>query len=189
MERDLYHQIIGHLDKKEHTIITGARQTGKSTLLKQAADYCGKKNDPVVFLNLENKEILAEIEQSPLNLMKFLPDTDKKIMVFLDEVQYLSDPSNFLKLIYDEYKDKIKIIATGSSAFYIDRKFNDSLAGRKHIFLLLTCSFDEYLKFIGAAQLFNEIHQIKNKKSYKSLALQLIKKSMITSLFMAVILL
>jgi uncharacterized protein len=131
MERDLYHQIIEHLDKKE---------------------------------------------QSPLNLMKFLPDTDKKIMVFVDEVQYLSDPSNFLKLIYDEYKDKIKIIATGSSAFYIDRKFNDSLAGRKHIFFLPTCSFDEYLKFINADQLLNEIHQIKNKKSYKSLTLQLIKK-------------
>jgi uncharacterized protein len=176
MERDLYHQIIEHLDKKEHTIITGARQTGKSTLLKQTADYCGKKNVPVVFLNLENKDILTELEQTPLNLMKFLPDTDKKIMVFVDEVQYLSDPSNFLKLIYDEYKDKIKIIATGSSAFYIDRKFNDSLAGRKHIFFLPTCSFDEYLMFIGTDQLLNEIHQIKNKKSYKSLALQLIKK-------------
>jgi len=176
MERDLYHKIIEHLDKKEHTIITGARQTGKSTLLKQILDYCGKKNDPVVFLNLENKDILTELEQSPLNLMKFLPDTDKKIMVFLDEVQYLSDPSNFLKLIYDEYKDKIKIIATGSIAFYIERKFNDSLAGRKHIFFLPTCSFDEYLKFIDADQLLNEIYQIKNKKSYKSLALQLIKK-------------
>jgi predicted AAA+ superfamily ATPase len=108
MERNLYHQIIGHLDKKEHTVITGARQTGKSTLLKQTADYCGKRNVPVVFLNLENKDILVELEQSPLNLLKFLPDTDKKIMVFMDEVQYLSDPSNFFKLIYDEYKDKIK---------------------------------------------------------------------------------
>jgi len=176
MERDLYHQIIEHLEKKEHTIITGARQTGKSTLLKQTADYCGKKNVPVVFLNLENKDILIELEQSPLNLMKFLPDTDKKVMVFMDEVQYLSDPSNFLKLIFDEYKDKIKIIATGSSAFYIDRKFNDSLAGRKHIFFLPTCSFDEYLKFTGSGKLLNEIHQIRNKKSYKSLALQLIKK-------------
>jgi len=94
----------------------------------------------------------------------------------MDEVQYLSDPSNFLKLIYDEYKNKIKIIATGSSAFYIDRKFNDSLAGRKQLFFLPTCSFIEYLKFIGANQLFDEISQIKNKESYKSLELQLIKK-------------
>jgi len=135
-----------------------------------------KKDDPVVFLNLENKEILSELEQSPLNLLKFLPDTDKKIMVFIDEVQYLSDPSNFLKLIYDDYKNKIKIVATGSSAFYIDRKFNDSLAGRKQIFFLPTCSFNEYLKFIDANQLLEEVHQINNKKSYKSLALHLLKK-------------
>jgi predicted AAA+ superfamily ATPase len=176
MERDLYYKIIEHLDKNEYTIITGARQTGKSTLLKQTADYCRKKNDPVVFLNLENKDVLVEIEQSPLNVMKFLPDTDKKIMVFMDEVQYLSDPSNFLKLIYDEYKSKIKIIATGSSAFYIDRKFNDSLAGRKQIFFLPTCSFNEYLKFIGADQLLDELNQIKKKRTYKSLDLQFLKK-------------
>jgi predicted AAA+ superfamily ATPase len=176
MERHLYHQIIEHLDKKESSIITGARQTGKSTLLKQTADYCRKRDYPIALLNLENKDILTELEQSPLNLMKFLPDTDRKIMVFLDEVQYLSDPSNFLKLIYDEYKEKIKIIATGSSAFYIDKKFNDSLAGRKQIFFLPTCSFDEYLKFIGADNLLDEIHQIKNKKTYKSIALQFLKK-------------
>jgi predicted AAA+ superfamily ATPase len=177
MERDLYYKIIEHLDKKECTIITGARQTGKSTLIKQAADYCRKKNDPVVFLNLENKDILTELEQSPLNLFKFLPAAgDKKTIVFLDEVQYLSDPANFLKLIYDEYSGKIKIIATGSSAFYIDRKFNDSLAGRKKIFFLPTCSFIEYLKFISADQLLDELNQIKNNKAYKSLSLQLLRK-------------
>jgi predicted AAA+ superfamily ATPase len=176
MERDLYRRIIEHLDKKEYTVITGARQTGKSTILNQAADYCRKKNHPFVLLNLENKDVFAELEQSPLNLLKFLPDTGKKVMVFMDEVQYLSDPSNFLKLIYDEYKDKIKIIATGSSAFYIDRKFNDSLAGRKQIFFLPTCSFDEYLKFMGADNLLDEIHQKKKKKTYKSLVLQLLKK-------------
>jgi len=176
MERDLYHKIIEHLDRNEYTIITGARQTGKSTLLKQTADYCKKKNVPVVLLNLENKDILTELEQTPLNLMKFLPDTDKKIIVFLDEVQYLSDPSNFLKLIYDEYKEKIKIVATGSSAFYIDRKFNDSLSGRKQIFFLPTCSFIEYLKFNSAVHLLDELNQIKNKEEYKSLVLQLIKK-------------
>ena len=58
----------------------------------------------------------------------------------VDEVQYLNDPSNFLKLLYDEHADKIKIIATGSSAFYIDNRFKDSLAGRKRIFRLPTCS-------------------------------------------------
>ena len=50
-----------------------------------------------------------------------------------DEIQYLDDPSNFLKLLYDEHAGLLKIVATGSSAFYIDHQFRDSLAGRKKI--------------------------------------------------------
>ncbi|MDR1951065.1 MAG: ATP-binding protein [Bacteroidales bacterium] len=177
MKRILYDQILKHLNKTEFTIITGARQTGKSTLLKQVGDFCKEKNKPVLFLNLENRDIRNELDRSPVNLLKFLPDTDKKIIVCIDEVQYLSDPSNFLKLIYDEYKDKIKIIATGSSAFYIDRKFNDSLAGRKHIFFLPTCSFEEYLMFCRADDFLEELHQIKKRKSYKSLKLPMLEKA------------
>ncbi|MEF2175227.1 MAG: DUF4143 domain-containing protein, partial [Candidatus Absconditabacteria bacterium] len=47
----------------------------------------------------------------------------------------------------DEYKDKIKLIVSGSSAFYLDEKFNDSLAGRKKIFHLTNLSFKEFLIF------------------------------------------
>jgi hypothetical protein len=43
----------------------------------------------------------------------------------IDEIQSLDDPSNFLKLIFDKYNKQLKIIATGSSAFFIDRKFGD----------------------------------------------------------------
>jgi len=44
MTRNLFQSLVSHLDKKEFTIITGARQTGKSTLMKQMVKYC-KKND------------------------------------------------------------------------------------------------------------------------------------------------
>jgi predicted AAA+ superfamily ATPase len=61
----------------------------------------------LVFLNLENKSILAELNESPLNVFGFLPNANKKTIVFVDEVQYLDDPSNFLKLLYDEHAEKI----------------------------------------------------------------------------------
>jgi predicted AAA+ superfamily ATPase len=35
MRRNLFEPLLAHLDKKEFTILTGARQTGKSTLLRQ----------------------------------------------------------------------------------------------------------------------------------------------------------
>ena len=134
IRRKLFEDLEAHLLKKEYSIITGARQTGKSTLLKQLEAYCKQMEIPVVFLNLENKTMLAELNESPLNILKFMPEPNKKTVVLVDEIQYLDDPSNFLKLLYDEHSEKIKVVATGSSAFYIDHQFRDSLAGRKKLF-------------------------------------------------------
>jgi len=70
IRRKLFEDLQAHLLKKEYTIITGARQTGKSTLLKQLEVYCKEMEIPVVFLNLENKTILAELKENPLNLLR-----------------------------------------------------------------------------------------------------------------------
>ena len=63
------------------------------------------------------------MNESPINVLKYLPDTEKRVVVLIDEVQYLSDPSNLLKFLYDDHSHQVKIVATGSSAFYIDDKF------------------------------------------------------------------
>ena len=156
--------------------MTGARQTGKSTLLRQLEHFCKENNWPTVFLNLENKDLLPELNRSPLNLLNLLPVTDKRIVVLIDEIQYLADPSNFLKLLYDEHAIRIKIVATGSSAFYMDKTFKDSLAGRKRIFHLYSCSFDEYLKLRDKEELVDEIKRIQLHHSAKSLQIKLIQQ-------------
>lgn len=168
IKRKLFEKLVAHIPKKEFSIITGARQTGKSTLLRQLENYCKQSNIPVVFLNLENKLILAELNENPLNLLKYLPVTNQKVVVLVDEVQYLKDASNFLKLLYDDHNERIKIVTTGSSAFYIDSRFKDSLAGRKKLFHLPTCSFDEYLELSGKSNLLEEKNQITKRSGYKS---------------------
>ena len=171
MKRNLFTTLQKHLKEKEFTILTGARQAGKSTLLKQLEDDCKQSGIPTVFLNLENKSILTELNKSPLALLHFLPETVQRIIVFIDEIQYLDDPSNFLKLLYDEYAFKLKIVATGSSAFYIDNNFKDSLAGRKRVFTLYTCSFDEYLLLKGKTELLDEVKRLSHQKGAKSVHL------------------
>ncbi|MDR3132531.1 MAG: ATP-binding protein [Prevotellaceae bacterium] len=161
MQRDLFDALKAHLPSKDFTILTGARQTGKSTLLHQLESYCKKAGKPSVFLNLENKNLLKTLNESPLNTLKLLPETTRRIVIFIDEIQYLDDPSNFLKLLHDEYSAAVKIVATGSSAFYLDEKFNDSLAGRKRIFRLLTCSFSEHLRLRGKEELLQEVLRIR----------------------------
>lgn len=173
--RKLFDKLVAHLPKKEFSIITGARQTGKSTLLRQLEEYCKTENLPTAFLNLENKPILTELNNHPLNLLGFLPSSNQRIIVFIDEIQYLNDPSNFLKLLFDEHAHKIKLIVTGSSAFYLDKKFNDSLAGRKRIFNLLTCNFEEYLELSNKPQMVEEINRLNQQSGAKSLQLDYLR--------------
>ena len=146
--RDLTSKIKKYLLTEEILLIVGARQVGKTYLLHQIEELIKSQNKICYFLNLEDPEYLSLLNQSPKNLFKiFSFDLNQKSFLLVDEIQYLKNPANFLKYFYDEYKNKIKIIATGSSAFYLDRKFRDSLVGRKRIFYLYTLSFREFLRF------------------------------------------
>ncbi|MDD5434683.1 MAG: ATP-binding protein [Nitrospira sp.] len=137
-----------YLEDDEILLFVGARQAGKTTILRQLESYLKKDRRPVYFLNLEDPDYLGLLNVSPKNLFKiFTFDLSRKNFVFIDEVQYLRNPSNFLKFLYDEYKGRIKLIVSGSSAFYIDKRFRDSLAGRKRIFDVLTLSFRDFLLF------------------------------------------
>jgi predicted AAA+ superfamily ATPase len=166
--RSLYPDLLHHIPAKECTILIGARQTGKSTLLKQVQDALLKKGETVVLLNLERKDILLELNQSPENVLRYFPAKGTRNYLLVDEVQYLQDPTNFLKLLYDEHAPNLKIIATGSSAFYIDRNFKDSLAGRKKIFELPTLDFEEFLSFRNQEALLAEYQSLKNGTKQKS---------------------
>ena len=145
IKRDLTLKIKEYLEKNEILLIVGPRQAGKTTIMKDIEQ--GIKGNSH-FLNLEDPDYLSLLNSSPKNLFTIFPfDLTKKIFLFIDEIQYLDNPSNFLKYFFDEYRGKIKIIASGSSAFYLDKKFKDSLAGRKIIFNLLPLSFKEFVKF------------------------------------------
>ena len=168
--RKKYQELQKHLPKREHTILVGARQTGKSTLLEQVENDLTETGKEVVLLNLERKDVLLELNRSPENVFKYFTRAEgKRAYLLIDEIQYLDDATNFLKLLYDEYADRIKVVATGSSAFYIDRQFRDSLAGRKKIFELKTLEFEEFLAFKGEEDLLQALLAIRAGEVQKSL--------------------
>ena len=146
--RDITLKAQKYLETDDIIIFIGARQAGKTTILKQIQAILEQKNQTVNFLNLEDLSYLELLNQSPKNIFKiFALDLGKKNYILIDEIQYLKNPSNFLKYLYDQHQDKIKLIVSGSSAFYLDKKFKDSLAGRKKIFNVRTLSFREFLRF------------------------------------------
>jgi len=155
MKRHLYGQLIEHLEPKQITLLVGARQVGKTTLLRQIQQHLKEARKPVFFLSLEDRQTLGLLNEDPKNLFQLIPATvdRERLYVLLDEVQYLDDPSHFLKYHYDAAGDLIKFVVTGSSHFYIDQKFKDSMAGRKRIFELPTLSLEEVLHFRGLDEL------------------------------------
>ena len=110
------------------------------------------------------------LDEQPIDLLNYLPNVKERVIAFIDEIQYLQDPSNFLKLLYDEHAEKVKIVATGSNAFYMDDHFRDSLAGRKKVFQLLTCSFNEYLQLNGKDELLLELKEYYRRNKPKPLS-------------------
>jgi predicted AAA+ superfamily ATPase len=163
--RDITLKAKEYLKSDEILFFIGARQAGKTTILKQIKEYLKESsNQDVYYLNLEDYEYLDLLNKTPKNIFKIFPiDKNKRSYLFVDEIQYLKNPSNFLKYLFDEYQGKIKLIVSGSSAFYLDKKFKDSLAGRKKIFYVSTLSFREFLRFKNENNL--------SKKDFKKLSL------------------
>lgn len=153
-------KLLAHLNAPEVTLLTGSRQVGKTTLMRQLQQKLQAQNKPYYHFNLEQDKYLSAFDENPENLFDFVPkEKGKKVTVFVDEIQYLKKPSNFLKLLYDEYKDNVKLVVTGSSAFYIDTKFKDSLAGRKRLFHIKPISFLEFVLYKKGKDYANYLHK------------------------------
>lgn len=139
---------------EEILLFIGPRQAGKTTILRQIEQTLTGRGTSCYWISLEKPSAREVLNEDPDNLFKLVPARDtERVIVFIDEIQYLDDPTQFLKYHYDEHRARVKLIVSGSSAFYIDQKFRDSLVGRKKIFYVYTLSFREFLRFTGREDL------------------------------------
>ncbi len=147
-KRKLVDKIIRHINSEGTIVIYGARQVGKTSLLEYLIKNNIKEN--VFYFDLEMRDLLELCEGGFENVYQYLlqkgADDKKKIYLIIDEVQYLKNPANFIKIATDHYKN-IKLIVSGSSTFEIKKKFKESLAGRTINFELYPLDFEEFLEF------------------------------------------
>lgn len=146
--RKLSSQLKEHLAQKPITILTGMRRTGKTTLVKQLLSEAPSTNKLYIDLErLDNRELFGEknYETIVYALKQRGLVFEQKAYLALDEIQLVKNLPSVLKYFYDHYQ--VKIIATGSSSFYIKNLFSESLAGRKKIFELYPLDFGEWLDF------------------------------------------
>ena len=63
----------------------------------------------------------------------------------MDEAQYVGDVGQRLKLLFDLYGDRLRVIATGSGSFDIKVEIGKHLVGRAIYFELMPLTFEEFL--------------------------------------------
>lgn len=135
--RDIEKAVVGKLFKKKAIIIYGARQVGKTTLVKNILQTQKKKS---VYLNCDELDIRnALTNKTSTEIRAFLGDN--KLVIF-DEAQRIENIGLTLKLIVDNFPG-IQIVATGSSSFELSNKIIEPLTGRKFEFHLYPLSYNE----------------------------------------------
>lgn len=146
--------IIEYFDCRQAIFILGARQVGKTTLLKRLMENFPE--DRRYYLDLERISDRKTVEEGEDSFLQHLAlnnlDLGKKNYVFIDEIQYLDDFSSFIKLMVDHHSDQIKLFLSGSSTAQIKFQFKDSLVGRKFTFHLYPLTFAEFLEFKGKSK-------------------------------------
>jgi predicted AAA+ superfamily ATPase len=146
ISRKIKRDILAHLDKKEMSIITGARQIGKTTLLKEIAKDLKSDNKNVLFLNLDIDSDKQYFKNQNHLLNKISLEIGNSGFVFIDEIQRLENAGLFLKGLYDRELD-YKFIISGSGSLDLKAKINESLAGRKRLFEMMPVSFEEFVNY------------------------------------------
>jgi len=140
--RLLINNVKQKLGSGKAIIILGARQTGKTTLLK--AMFSNKPD--VLWMNADEPDIRSLFENATSTRLKAYFANYNTVII--DEAQRIADVGLKLKLITDNIQDK-QLIATGSSSFELSGKIKEPLTGRKREFMLFPFSFQEMSDHFG----------------------------------------
>lgn len=109
--------------------VTGPRQVGKTTLLKQMAE-AGRK-----YVTLDDPDVRYLAKHDPaLFMQRYTPP------VFIDEIQYATELLPYIKMSVDESGRRGDFWITGSQVFRLMKNVSESLAGRVGIVHLLGLS-------------------------------------------------
>ena len=120
------------MKKRYIVLLKGARQVGKTTLLKMLQKKHGGS-----YIDLTDDVWRERFEKDPLSFLEL------ETPLFLDEIGMARNAGKLLKLIYD--KKKIPVVVSGSGAFEVKENITGYLVGRAISFTLYPLSFEEYV--------------------------------------------
>ncbi|MBR3003222.1 MAG: ATP-binding protein [Clostridia bacterium] len=158
-KRNEFDDILEKIQNKRILSIIGPRRVGKSTLIYQTINYLlHEKNveaerillfsgdDPSLFFDKNDK--LSDVLDVYFNeiLEENISKLTSKVYIFIDEIHFIKNWQNFLKIYFDR-KYNIKFIITGSSSMHLFKDANESLLGRIENIYVLPLTFNQFMNF------------------------------------------
>src|SRR3972149_3191674 len=114
---------------RQMIFLSGPRQAGKTTVSLMAKEFTSQFSY-LNWDNLDHRKIVLEGVESVASFAGLDRLTLEEPIIVFDEIHKYSKWKTFLKGFFDTYKEKVKIIVTGSSRLDIYKKGGDSLMGR-----------------------------------------------------------
>ncbi|MFN8206919.1 MAG: ATP-binding protein [Bacteroidales bacterium] len=150
----IHREILSRIEKKiqpgKVIMITGARRTGKTWLLKELI-----RKTKAPYLHLNGEDLITEDLLLRKGIAEYRQLLGRRKYLFIDEAQKISDIGRILKVMIDEIEG-LHIIVTGSSAFDLTNKTGEPLTGRKYtynLYPLAQCELQPYENLVETKSL------------------------------------
>jgi predicted AAA+ superfamily ATPase len=127
IERALTPRLLDALTDRPVTLVTGARQSGKSTLAMAVAG----RAHPARYLTMDDPPTLAAAAGDPVGFLQGLTGD-----VVLDEVQLVPELFRSMKAVVDRDRRAGRFLLTGSAQVLLLPRLSESLAGRMEVLTL-----------------------------------------------------
>jgi predicted AAA+ superfamily ATPase len=140
IKRSIFNKLYAEFLEPEVSILLGARQVGKTTLMRQLETRLKKEGKTTAFFDLESSGDLERLSGSDQEVFETIVHSGE--VIFIDEFHYLKNASKLFKEIYDS-KKRVKIYASGSSSLEVHKHLKESLAGRFRKTIVYPLSLEE----------------------------------------------
>ena len=161
MKRIYTSVIREHFEHHQQMVfLIGPRQAGKTTVSMMAKEFSSQFSY-LNWDNLDHRKIILEGVNSVAGFVGLDKLASDIPIVVFDEIHKYGKWKTFLKGFFDTYKERVKIIVTGSSRLDVYKKGGDSLMGRYFPYRLHQLSIGELGRVDLSGKEINEPFQSK----------------------------
>jgi predicted AAA+ superfamily ATPase len=137
IKKSILERVSSDRQNRKIIIVYGARQVGKTTLVKEILEGTDLKSEYFNCDYLDVQSVFSYENAGNLeNLVKNLQ------LIVLDEAQRIRNIGIVLKILHDEFPH-LQVIATGSSSFELSGQVSEPLTGRKVVYQLFPLTYGE----------------------------------------------